>query len=144
MKDLKLNLNTVKYVIQQLYALDLKKEWRISITEWSKKRSIPANKVYQSWYPAMSDVLAMTIPETTRFIKLNFGLPILFSDDYIGSIIWEGLNNKGFFQLSYEDQLSHMTELPVTRLFNTKMHNKLRDDLQIYFANLGLNLGYND
>lgn len=130
------------FIIQELKKLDLTTDKQLDIGEVKKRRSIPANKAYQGWYPAMSDILALTIPETTRYIKLTFGLPILFSDDYMGSIIWEGLNVKGFFQLDYKDQLISMDKTHVTRLFDTKMHNRLRDDLQNYFGAMGLALEY--
>ncbi len=118
------------------------KKYRLSLVEQGKKRSLSANKVYQSWIPAISDILALTIPETTRYIKLNFGMPILLSDDYFGPLIGEGLNAQGYFQLSYEQQMQKMERLPVTRLFDTKMHNRLRDDLQNHFGAMGLDLDY--
>ena len=118
------------------------KKYVLNVSERKKKRSLPANAAYNSWTPEISNVLALTIPETTRYIKLMFGLPILFSDDYMGSVIWEGLNSKGFFQLSYEDQLIKMDKTYVTRLFDTPMHNRLRDDLQNHFGAMGLNLEY--
>lgn len=140
-----LTMTSISEVVKLMYGLftaNPSSKWRVSIKPWTKRRSLPANKVYQSWFPAISDELALTIPETTRYIKYTFGLPILFSDEYMGSVIWEGLNAKGFFQLSYEDQLVQMDKTYVTRLFDTKMHNKLRDDLQNYFGAMGLNLEY--
>ncbi len=131
-----------KYFDQEVDKLDLNKPKQFIIGEVKKSRSIPANKVYQAWIPAISDELALTIPEATRYIKLTFGLPILLADEYMGPLIGEGLNSKGFFQLSYEDQIIEMERLPVTRLFDTKMHNKLRDDLQNYFGAMGLALEY--
>lgn len=142
MKDIRYTGDNLNFVIQELKKLDIDKDKRIKITEWSSKRSLPANAVYQGWYPLISDVLAMTIPEATRYVKYTFGLPILFADDYLGPIIGEGLNTKGFFQLSYEDKLLEMERLPVTRLFDTKMHNKLREELQHHFGNLGIDLSY--
>ena len=117
-------------------------KWDLSIIERKKKRSIPANKAYQAWIPAISDILALTLPETTRYIKLTFGMPILLADEYLGPIIGEGLAAKGYFQLSYEQQMIEMERLPVTRLFDTKMHNRLRDDLQNHFGAMGLDLNY--
>jgi len=118
------------------------KEYRVTYTEVGKKRSDAANRAYQGWYPAIADELALTIPEATRYIKLTFGLPILFSDEYMGPIIGEGLKTKGYFELSYEQQLLEMERLPVTRLFDTKMHNRLRDELQNFFGAMGLDLDY--
>ena len=114
----------------------------MNVTKREKKRSISANAVYQSWYSPISDHLAMTIPEATRYIKLTFGLPILFSSKDFGGVIHTGLEVKGFFQVSYERQLEYMDKLPVTRLFDTEMHNKLRNDLQVFFGSQGLALEY--
>ena len=147
MKDFQLTFTTLKECrlkLDELFTSNPQGKYRLSIVKWTKKRSISANKVYQSWIPSISDEMALTIPEATRYIKLTFGLPILLADEYMGPLIGEGLNAKGFFQLSYEDQIDEMERLPVTRLFDTKMHNKLRDDLQHYFGNLGLNLEYKD
>lgn len=138
----KLNFNTLSYIYQEIKKLDLNQDWRITIAPWKSKRSIPANRAYQGWIPSIADEMALTIPEATRYIKLTFGLPILLADEYMGNLIGEGLQAKGFFQFSYERQLLEMEELPVTRLFDTKMHNRLRDELQYYFGNLGLNLDY--
>ena len=141
MNDLKFTGYNLPYINQELLKLDKSKPYRITVQEW-QKRSIPANRVYQSWIPAISNELGLTIPEATRYIKLAFGLPILLADDYMGGIIGDGLRSKGFFKLSYEEQVLEMERLPVTRLFDTKMHNKLRDDLQNYFGSMGLILEY--
>ena len=121
---------------------NLNEDWELHIVKRKKGRSLPANKVYQAWIPAISDILALTIPETTRYIKLTFGMPILLADEYLGPIIGEGLAAKGYFQLSYEQQMIEMERLPVTRLFDTPMHNRLRDDLQNHFGAMGLDLNY--
>ena len=145
MKDLKLSASTISYVKQEqekLVASDNTKVWRVSFSEWKEKRSIRANKAYQGWIPAIADEMALTIPEATRYIKFTFGLPILLADDYLGPLIGEGLTAKGFFQLDYKNQLLEMERLPVTRLFDTKMHNRLRDELQRFYGNMGLILDY--
>jgi hypothetical protein len=139
---MKYSAGNLKYINQELLKLDQSKEWRVTVTPWKEKRSVKANSAYQSWYSPISDHLAMTIPEATRYVKLTFGLPILFSNKDFGGIVHTGLDNKGFFQVSYERQLQYMDKMPVTRLFTTKMHNKLRDDLQYFFGQQGLALEY--
>lgn len=114
----------------------------VNITKREKKRSTTANSVYQSWYPAISDQLALTLNEATRYIKFHFGLPILFADKDFGFAIHAGYEVKGFFNLDYKDQLIHMDKMPVTRMFSTEMHNKLRDDIQHFFGQQGLALEY--
>lgn len=128
--------------IDELLSANPRQDYTLTVTEKSEKRSIPANRAYQAWIPAISDELAMTIPEATCYIKRNFGLPILLADDYMGPLIGEGLQAKGYFQLSYEQQIIEMLKLPVTRLFSTPMHKRLRDDLQNHFGAMGLILEY--
>ena len=145
MKDRLITLSTRQNVyreIDKFMGENPQVKYRVSLIEINKKRSLAANRAYQAWIPAISDELALTIPEATRYIKRNFGLPILLADDYMGPLIGEGLQAKGYFQLSYEQQMIEMERLPVTRLFDTKMHNKLRDDLQNYFGSMGLILEY--
>ena len=144
-KSLKLTLTKLADVTDELRALvagNPNKAFSVKVSDWSNKRSLPANRVYQVWIPSISDELALTIPEATCYIKRNFGLPILLADEYLGPLIGEGLNAKGYFQLSYEQQMIEMIKLPVTRLFDTKMHNRLRDDLQNHFGAMGLILDY--
>lgn len=142
MKDLKYQAGNAEYIKQELLKLDASKAWRLSISEWKPKRSQPANRVYQSWYPAISNQMALTVNEATRYVKFHFGLPILFANKDFGFIIRDGLESKGFFNVEYERQLVYMDKLPVTRLFTTEMHNKLRDDLQHFFGQQGLSLEY--
>ena len=127
---------------RELLTSDPSQEWDLTVIKKSTKRSLAANRAYQAWIPAISDEMAMTIPEVTRYIKFTFGLPILLADDYLGPLINAGLNNNGFFQLSYEQQMAEMERLPVTRLFSTQMHKKLRDDLSSYYGAMGLVLDY--
>ena len=145
MKDQSITLTNRQEVyrrVDKFLGENLQKKFRLNIVEVKPGRSLSANRAYQSWIPAISDELALTIPEATRYIKLTFGMPILLADEYMGPLIGEGLNAKGYFQLSYEQQMLEMERLPVTRLFDTKMHNRLRDDLQNHFGAMGLDLNY--
>lgn len=145
MKDQSITLTNRQDVyrrVDKFLGENLQKKFRLNIVEVKTGRSLSANRAYQSWIPEISDMLALTIPEATRYIKLTFGMPILLADEYMGPLIGEGLNAKGYFQLSYEQQMIEMESLPVTRLFNTKMHKRLRDDLQNHFGAMGLNLDY--
>ena len=148
MKELKnftLTLTTRRMLddkINQLLSANPNIALTVNISQKAKKRSLPANAVYWSWLPVISDFIPTPMPEAKRWVKLEFGLPILLSHEYLGPIIGNGLSVNGFFELSYKDKLFEMEQLPVTRLFDTKMHNKLRDDLQFYFADHGLILEY--
>lgn len=128
--------------IDELIASNPGQDLDLTVIKKSKKRSRAANRAYQGWIPLIADELAMTIPECTCYIKLNFGLPILLADDFMGKLIGEGLQANGYFQLGYEEQMKLMLKLPVTRLFDTPMHKRLRDDLQNHFGSMGLDLDY--
>ena len=108
----------------------------------TKQRGKNANKAYQAWVPLIADELAMTKQEATRYLKLNFGLPILFKHEYLGPLIGEGLQATGYFKKDLDEQLLEMDKAPVTRLFDSKMHTEYRNQIQSYFGNIGLELGY--
>ena len=108
----------------------------------TKARSLASNKAYNAWIPEIGDLLAITTKEATRAIKLDFGVPILLADNYLGFLIGPGLEAKGFFQWSREQKLLEMDDLPVTRLFTAKMHTRMRNDIQRHYGNMGLDLQY--
>tara|TARA_R110000764_G_scaffold57488_2_gene125140 strand:- start:14629 stop:15072 length:444 start_codon:yes stop_codon:yes gene_type:complete len=145
MKNFSLSLTTKQAFDSQVSKLlsdNPSQGFFVNITKREKKRSASANSVYQTWYPAISDSLALTINEATRYIKFHFGLPILFANQDFGFAMHTGYKVEGFFNLDYADQLIHMDKMPVTRMFTTKMHNKLRDDIQHFFGSQGLALEY--
>ena len=108
----------------------------------AKQRGKNANKAYQAWIPSIADELAMTKQEATRYLKLNFGLPILFKHEYLGPLIGEGLQATGYFKRELNEQLLEMDKVPVTRLFDSKMHTEYRNQIQSYFGSIGLVLEY--
>ena len=145
MKDFKLtftSLGLAKQKLDELFTKNPSAAFRLTVIDWKKKRSLPANAAYNAWIAPIAEHMTLTIPQATRYIKFTFGLPILFADEDFGAVIGEGLNAEGFFQLSYADKLLRMEGLPVTRLFDTKMHNRLRDDLQYHYGLEGLHLDY--
>ena len=145
MKSLKLNASSLPYVkqkVDELIAKDSTKEWRVSFSPWKDKRSVTANAAYNAWLVDISDFLALTLPETTGFIKLNFGLPIIYNNEFLGEAMIITLTNKGFYDLDYESQSRYILDKPVTRLMDTSEHKRLRDDIQAYFLLEGLILDY--
>ena len=138
MTTLKVAVDKIKEVV----SANPSQDYVLTVVEKNERRTLAANRAYQAWIPAISDVLGLTIPEATCHIKLNFGLPILLADDFMGKLIGEGLQANGYFKLGYEEQMKLMLKLPVTRLFDTPMHKRLRDDLQNFFGDLGLDLDY--
>lgn len=145
MKDLKLNQGTLNWVLQEIRKLSATgKTYRISSKIWSEKRSLPANSIYYAWIPAISDYIGYTVPETTRLIKLDFGLPIVLNNEVGTTTLLDKLNKFRFFELSREEQLEAMDLFPVTSLMTTKQHNTVRDNILHHFQTMGVNIGYED
>lgn len=149
MKDLKLQASTASYVQQELNKLiasDNTKVWRVSLSPWSKKqkRSLPANDVYYAWLPEISDCLAMLKTEARRFLKLTFGLDVLFTGDVSpkAQALYASLDKAGFFQWDYESRMIEMDQRQVTSIMTTEEHSQMREQMQAYFGLLGLNLDY--
>lgn len=149
MKDLKLSASTSSYVKQELdklVASDNTKVWRVSFTPWGKKqkRSLPANNIYYAWLPEISDCLAMLQTEARRFLKLTFGLDILFTGEVSqkAQALYASLDKAGFFQWDYESKMIEMDQRQVTSIMTTEEHHQMREQIQTYFGLLGLNLEY--
>ena len=144
-KDFTLKLTTFDLAVNKIkegLSANPSQDYVLTVVEKGERRTLAANRAYQSWIPSISDVLGLTIPEATCYIKLNFGLPILLADDFMGKLIGEGLQANGYFKLGYEEQMKLMLKLPVTRLFDTPMHKMRRDNLQNHFGAMWLSLDY--
>ena len=151
MKNFNLSLSTVKEFIRLVYEMlgnSPGEKWYVNITKKPKKRSLPANGVYYIWLTPISKSMGLLYPEARRYIKLTFGLPILFStptEEMSSGVLalFNSLGKSGFFSWDYESQLEEMDSRQVTSLMNTKQHSQMREQMQIFYANeFGLNLEY--
>ena len=144
-KDQQLSLTTKAETFKFLLDLIIKNpltKYRISICEWSSKRSIPANNTYYRWMPAISDFTCTDLKTTKLMLKLDFGLPIIFADQKIGYRYGKRLEDIGFFTWTRERQVEEMEYIYVTSLMNTKQHNQMRDNILYFYNQAGLNIGY--
>ena len=118
------------------------KRYRVSIKEWSDKRKLPANAVQHVWYKQIADKLGHDAREAGNMCKLDFGVPIILSDDKLGSKLGFILNKIGFHQMTREQQIGVMDFIQITSIMSTSQHKQYREDIQVYYNNNGLNLEY--
>jgi len=115
---------------------------KITVTDDTKKRSLPANAQPHVWFSQLSketgeDTLTLELKH-----KLSFGLPILLNSEKYGEAIATSLNNQDFFNWQYQEQVDHMIFLSVTSLFTTQEHKLYRDNMQTHWRENGINLEY--
>lgn len=140
---LKLTVNSVKYVFQELTKLlRNQKEYEIVVSEWSEKRTLSANAQQHVWYKQIAEFYGVTIKEAGNMSKRDFGLPILLGDEKYAKRINFVLDKIGYWDLNLEQQANVMDLIQVTSLFSTKQHNMYRDNMQRHWQQLGLELEY--
>ena len=145
MKDKQLNANSIKYIIQELWKLDLTKSWRLSITEWKTNRSISANNQQHLWYGQIAkhkgDVTALDIK---NWCKAEIGLPILLGSVKHGNKLEFLLDKLDYYKHSYESRMKLIQCLEVTSLFNTAESKVYMDNMIFYWNENGVNIKFKD
>jgi len=143
MRDFKLHCGTLPALLSKMRAVVLSgKSYRLSIEEWSKKRSLPANAQQHVWYKRISDFTGDDIRTAGNGCKLDFGLPILIADNEMGVKTAYILDRINFNLMTREQQINVMDFIKVTSLFTTKQHNQYRDQMQVYWHGQGLLIDY--
>lgn len=132
------DFNMAQAFISKVNAWPLK----IIVTDDVSKRSLPANATPHVWFAQLcketgEDILTLELKH-----KLSFGLPILLNSEKYGEAIAKDLDGKGFFDWQYQEQVANMIFLNVTSLFTTQEHKLYRDNMQSYWRENGINLGY--
>lgn len=143
MKDFKLHRGTLPGLLSKIRQIVLSgKTYRLSIEEWSKKRSLSANSQQHVWYKRISGFTGDDIRTAGNGCKLDFGLPILFADSEMGPKIGYVLDKINFYEMTREQKINVMDLIQVTSLFSTKQHNLYRDNLVMFWHEHGLELEY--
>jgi len=143
MKDFKLHRGSLPELLAKMREIVLSgKTYRLSIEEWSKKRSLSANSQQHVWYKRISDFTGDDIRTAGNGCKLDFGLPILIADNEMGAKIGYVLDRINFRAMNREQQINVMDLIQVTSLFSTKQHNQYRDQMQIFWHEQGLEIDY--
>lgn len=107
-----------------------------------KHRSLDANAVTHVWYGQIARESGdLTEAEVKAFCKLNYGVPILRSED---EEFREQYNRLILHRYTYAEKLEMMRMLPVTSLMTTDQMNRYRDTMQREYAKQGVILEYKD
>lgn len=143
MRDFKLHRGTLPELLDIMRKAVLSgKKYRLTIEEWSKKRGLSANAQQHVWYKKISQFQGCDIREAGNMSKLDFGLPILLSDEVMGPKAGYVLDKINFYGMAREQQVNVMDLIQVTSLFSTKQHNLYRDNLVMFWHSNGLELVY--
>ena len=114
---------------------------KITVTDDTKKRSIPANAVQHVFYKIISDYTGEDIKSTGHRMKRDLGLPILLAGESGVKAAWL-LEQVKFYNRSEQQQINMMEFIPVTSLFTSKEHTLYRDNMQAYWREHNLILEY--
>jgi hypothetical protein len=114
---------------------------KITVTDDTKKRSLPANAVQHCFYKAIADYTGEDIKTTGHRMKRDIGLPILLAGDNGVKAAWL-LEQLKFHNRLEQQQLNMMEFIPVTSLFTSKEHTTYRDNMINYWRGQGVILEY--
>ena len=114
---------------------------KITISDDTKKRSLPANAVQHCFYTTISEYTGEDIKSAGNRMKRDIGLPILLSGDYGEKVAWM-LDCMDFYSRSDAQQVSMMDLIPVTSLFTSKEHTTYRDNMINFWHEHNLILEY--
>lgn len=144
MKDFKLTLKTLGYLVTQLTTiLQDGKTYVITCKEYSKKRTITANAQCFVWYPQIAKFYGEDAEFIRKMMKHDIAWPILERGQCEYSIKMRWMLDKGGYNTLPMDKKINMVDMfGVTRFMTTKQHNAFRDEIQIYWAKNGLKLNY--
>lgn len=112
------------------------------ILKKGKPRSLDANAQVHVWCKRLSEDTGEDLKTTFNRVKRDFGIPIMLDDAEYGKMLAWTLNKWGFHDMKDAHQLKLMDLMPVTRLMSTSQHNQLRDNMQAYYREQGIELNY--
>ena len=116
------------------------KTMRVTVSEWVKDRSIPANAQQHVWYKQIGEFTSTDTKTVAAECKIDFGLPILLSDPEVAPILGHAL--RGFDRMTRSQQIKFMAVIQVTSIMNSKQHTQYRDAILNYYNLQGLNIDY--
>jgi len=114
----------------------------VNVTQKKKNRSLSANAQQHVWYKQISEFTNTDIKTCEAESKIDFGLPVILSDPEIGKVIGHALQSAKFFTMTREKQVKFVQVIQVSSLMSTKQHNQYRDNIQYYWNQQGLDIGY--
>ena len=145
MKDIKLNASFIKYVIQQLYKLDLNQSWRLSFTPWKEKRGLSSNAQIHLWFGEIAKQKGdQSALDVKNFCKDAFGLPIILNSVKHGDKMEFLLHKLDYYQHSHESKMKLIQCLEVTSLFTTSEIKEFMENMVYYFNDNGSPIKFKD
>lgn len=148
MKDFKLDLTTLaecKERLTDMLTANPSDGYRLTITRWTKKRSISMNAQQHLFYTQIAKYYGDRTPlEVKNMCKDMFGLPILHNSDHSADKIEYLTHKLGYYESNYETKMKLIQCLSVTSLFNTKESKEYCDHMITYWNEQGVPIKYKD
>lgn len=119
--------------ILDLNALDLTKEWAMTLKLYKHSRSLDQNALMHTWFALIAATeREYTAAQVKGYCKLHFGVPILRGDaDFCG------VYDKIIKPLTYEAKImlmSHPDLMPITSLMKTDQLSLMLEEMQQHYA----------
>ena len=147
-KDFTLTLSTLleyKNKLNELFQSNPNGKYRITLTKWTKNRSISANNQQHLWYGQIAkfygDRLAIDVK---NFCKDSIGLPLILNSEVHGDKMEFMLDKLEYYQHSYESKMKLIHCLEMTSLFNTSESKVYMDNMIFYWNDLGVPIKFKD
>lgn len=148
MKDFTLGFSTLtecKQKLNDLFVGNASAKFRVTVTKWTKKRSLSANGQQHIWYGQIAKALGDRTPlDVKNFCKDAFGLPIILNSSEHGDKMEFLLHKLGYYQHSYESKMKLIQCLSVTSLLNTSESKAFMDDMIFYYNENNIPIKYKD
>jgi hypothetical protein len=146
MKDFQLSFTTLsecKAKLSDLFVDNPQGKYRVTLTKWTKKRSISINRQQHLWYNQIAKHNGDQLPNDVKsFCKHTFGIPILLNDQVEGEKLEFLLHKLDYYKYSLENQLKLVSCLEITSKLNTAQAKEYNDNVIFYFNDNGINIGY--
>lgn len=136
----KLTNATRSYHIQQIQQMDLSTPKRIEYDkDWKEKRGLSANALFHVFCQQVADFTGMLPLEVKAECKLDFGIGILLKGGgNYAYLLDQGLKATGFYNLTREEQLNAIVDIPVTSVMDTAQMSKLIELMQVSYGSMGI------
>ncbi len=148
MKDFKLTFTTLgeaKQRLTEMFGVDPKGKYRLTITKWTKKRSISANNQQHLWYGQIAKYEGdKSFEYVKRFCKYTFGVPILLNSDKHQDFYETLFDRLNFWGDTYESRINLMEGIEITSKFNTAESKEYMDNMIVYFNDLGIPIKFKE
>ena len=142
MKDFQLSFSTLsdcKDKLSKLFIDNPQGKYRITLTKWTKKRSISMNAQQHLFYTQIANAQGdKSALDVKNMCKLMFGLPIILNSESHSDKMEFLLNKLEFYQHSYESKIKLIQCLSITSLFNTAESKQYCEHMITYYNDLSV------